>query len=838
MLWFWGFAVVAWATEVQWTAAPELVVPGTMVQLGARVETRHATQASEELLLPPGWTQVMPLGEVDLDAGQGTLRMLGVQPTRAAPAGPATLVYRLRMADGRIAAEASLQMQVEEVFDVEVRPGATPDLLSRGGRAASVDVQIGNRGNGRADLDLRVDCGALVCGLEPTQLALEPGGTAVVTVHMRAPKAPRSSGPATAILHATSGDHASRVSLTTHVVSARPAPVEGGRSLRGHARLGVEHARGTLGAFGQLRARGEPSADSKVDLALSRSREGTLDGELALRRRSLDLRASSRAATPLPWLWPETGPGLRTRVSVDAASIEVGALRTRHRALAFSRAEATHASWRLGLGAMGAAGRSPGSWWLASAEQDGVIRATAQVAGSAEGGAAQHVELANEADRPLHWRARAERIDGALRSTGDVRQHAQGTLVASASHLQLHTTAQTTVDGARRDTRLTAGGAGRWDQPDRRLQLDGQLTYRVLADAQVLRSWTAQGRARGRVHGQQAEVRARLALDPTTSLVRVETTLQLGLGTERHRVDGLAHLATDAAGPASRVELAARSEAGPVTVGLGGRVETGVHLARAIEAVASLRLPRGNIDARVAVAEQASGTQRSARLDWSTPLRIPVARAEGVGVVVGRLVDHRTGEGMSGILVAAGDRTAVTGRQGQFRLTGVPLGAVLLYVDLGGLGDGWVTTEPTPLPLTLLDTQEAVIELGVAPAVRVAGTLMFARGGAGGGLGAGPDLEDGPLAGVLVELSRGTEQLLRRTDAHGRFTFAGIRPGDWTMTVHTGGLPVEVEIVDRVRKLSVAADPLDVQVHARPAPRAMQIQQGFTLDLAPSGSAR
>jgi uncharacterized surface anchored protein len=59
------------------------------------------------------------------------------------------------------------------------------------------------------------------------------------------------------------------------------------------------------------------------------------------------------------------------------------------------------------------------------------------------------------------------------------------------------------------------------------------------------------------------------------------------------------------------------------------------------------------------------------------------------------------------------------------------------------------------------------------------------------------------LANVDLELQSGDEILLTTTDRNGRFSFADLRPGKWTLTVSNANLPAYHELEHTTYELDI-----------------------------------
>jgi hypothetical protein len=87
-----------------------------------------------------------------------------------------------------------------------------------------------------------------------------------------------------------------------------------------------------------------------------------------------------------------------------------------------------------------------------------------------------------------------------------------------------------------------------------------------------------------------------------------------------------------------------------------------------------------------------------------------------------------------------------------------------------------VVVSPDALRVDVAGGRESRVETGVSRAARIDGRILLEPEGAG-------------VVGAVVELRRGNERRRRITDASGRFVFAGLVPGEWTVAVASAELP-------------------------------------------------
>lgn len=840
-------AVTLAAPVIEWVEPAASIAPGAIVSARVRVQAGpEGLAASEELRLPDGWESVFPLGEVSLEPGETTLRMLALRPTRRASAGSAELSYGLRRPDGAVAGHAVAVVDVLERIEFEAHVQSPPETLRLGDRA-SAEVTLRNRGNAVASVETEVACSTLDCELTPRSVELLPGETQSFELSLSIARGSKMSGPASAVVTLRAGDAMERVVVTTRLVSLKAAPPDRER-MRGYVGVGGtsdlarSEVRGGLGLRGYLGVQNRTFAELSMRSVWTDDHGRVLEGRASVETDSMRFRADTALPSPSSLLRPGAGLGADLRVKGGRWMADGGVHRDRrvNDPLAWSRVGLQTGGWSARLLAAGTSGQLARAWIASQVAYEGQegARASAEVSTHPENGAlGLDFGVRTDSDDTVYVEAHHQKVAAGFR---DAVAHVStsGRATVASEKVQATAFARQAQDGSRTMRRL--GANLRWREDQEEWSASGSLGgawRKQVSEEGVLRLWEVDGQGLIRLDDQEAKGRLALSFEPVEGWTRLETTLQLGVGSTRHRVTALAKVdARTDTGLDSRFELAGRAGNEVLDLALGGQLSFGQHPTTVLQGAFGYRFGGGmRVDGEVRGGQRGEERLRGLRLNWTTPLSVASGPLTDFGTLSGRIYEHDAPDlGVGGVLVVLGERSALTRPDGSFRLRGVTGGDALVYLELGERGDGLVATEPMPLPVTLLDGGDRVLELGLARASSLEGTLVFARGGMGGGLGAGPNLDDGPLTDVLVELTRGRERLLRRTSREGAFAFRGLRPGQWTLTVHTGGLPVEVEIVDRVRMIDIESGSRQrLDVRARPAPRAMEIQPAFNLTSEP-----
>ncbi|HSJ08306.1 MAG TPA: carboxypeptidase regulatory-like domain-containing protein, partial [Longimicrobiales bacterium] len=209
-------------------------------------------------------------------------------------------------------------------------------------------------------------------------------------------------------------------------------------------------------------------------------------------------------------------------------------------------------------------------------------------------------------------------------------------------------------------------------------------------------------------------------------------------------------------------------------------------------------LPFGHVAAlRVSTRETMAGRGETlVMLDYTIPIRVPLGGAEETGSVHGRVYDQETGAALSKVIIEVGGRRAATDENGRFEIRGLAVGPHRVRIDRGTAGVERVPAERVPTEILVREDAPASLDIGMTLTAVLDGIVAIVRQSAAATAVAATTAassrssgEAEPLAGVLVELSRGGERLRRTVDERGRFTISDLRPGTWAVTVLGARLP-------------------------------------------------
>ncbi len=179
-----------------------------------------------------------------------------------------------------------------------------------------------------------------------------------------------------------------------------------------------------------------------------------------------------------------------------------------------------------------------------------------------------------------------------------------------------------------------------------------------------------------------------------------------------------------------------------------------------------------------------SGTERIVYVEYGMPLRIPVGRKNSPGTVTGRVVDAESGAGVSGALVRLGPAAAITDRDGRVSFIGLPVGEYRIAVAQHSSTSDAVFSGNPKIRIDSLHPRPAPFKLAVSRPASISGSIRR-RIAAATSLTGGPDslADGGALEGMSVVLMGVHDTIYRATDMEGKFSFADIPSGQWTVAI-------------------------------------------------------
>jgi protocatechuate 3,4-dioxygenase beta subunit len=167
-----------------------------------------------------------------------------------------------------------------------------------------------------------------------------------------------------------------------------------------------------------------------------------------------------------------------------------------------------------------------------------------------------------------------------------------------------------------------------------------------------------------------------------------------------------------------------------------------------------------------------------------------VSKKAGLGVLKGRIYDGERADQppIPNVILTVNGATAVTNQQGEFVFPNLKPGTYFLGIEQNTIGLHRVPAEKLPLRVDLKEGETKSSDIPVIPSAHISGEVaVWAHPKKGED---SPKREKG-LGEVLVELKNAKEVVRDFTDANGKFSFRGLRPGKWTLKFHAKSLPAQ-----------------------------------------------
>ena len=220
-------------------------------------------------------------------------------------------------------------------------------------------------------------------------------------------------------------------------------------------------------------------------------------------------------------------------------------------------------------------------------------------------------------------------------------------------------------------------------------------------------------------------------------------------------------------------------------------------------------------------------------VEYAIPIGVPVAYSTVSGQLVGRVVDSEKGAGAQNILVYAGGATALTDRNGEYNFPALKPDKYFVQVDMTSVGLNRVSLQQLPHEVTIVGGQESRFDISLSRSVVVSGAVLMygAKEQAANDTSQLVTVEQGGHPNVVMELVNGDDFNRRVTDNRGRFMFANVRPGRWTLRIVDGNLPQNYYFDRESVELTVApGQTIEQMFKALPKKRRIQmISQGVAI---------
>ena len=226
---------------------------------------------------------------------------------------------------------------------------------------------------------------------------------------------------------------------------------------------------------------------------------------------------------------------------------------------------------------------------------------------------------------------------------------------------------------------------------------------------------------------------------------------------------------------------------------------------------------------------RASGTSflpssKAFRVDYVIPLGIPLKQTSGTGRVTVYLRDGDTGRALARFLVQIAGQSLLTDDKGVADFSGIKPGASYVTVASASLGPDRTIVPALPLRVSVGAGRRIEINATVVRTASVKGLLQLfqpASGSLSPQEGQGSALV--PTAGLVdavIELTGHGDRRVAVTDAHGRFAFDGVPPGDWRIGVVQADPPPFYQLAERELTFRVVPGK-DVDLVLRVVPKSL-----------------
>jgi len=207
--------------------------------------------------------------------------------------------------------------------------------------------------------------------------------------------------------------------------------------------------------------------------------------------------------------------------------------------------------------------------------------------------------------------------------------------------------------------------------------------------------------------------------------------------------------------------------------------------------------------------DPAKNASFSASLSYRQPLEVPVSPRSDIGIVEGRIIDRRTGDGIPEAIVAVSEQTAVTDEDGWFSFPAAETGRQKVRVDLSRIDERLISLGVLPREVEVRPQERSEIEIEMTAPVRISGRVLRydVDRDATDPFDDEPTVyeEVGGVPGAFVEITGPDGQSSGAfTDGDGRFLFRARRPGNWTVSVYEESLPENFEIERTSYEIEVA----------------------------------
>jgi len=183
---------------------------------------------------------------------------------------------------------------------------------------------------------------------------------------------------------------------------------------------------------------------------------------------------------------------------------------------------------------------------------------------------------------------------------------------------------------------------------------------------------------------------------------------------------------------------------------------------------------------------------------YTAKFGIPTRHKAGIGAIKGYVHNGDTKKAIPDVIVRLNNLATVTDKSGHFTFSPIKTGIYYLDVNPAKIGLDYVTTEKSPMEVTVEDGKKSLLDIEIVQSASIAGRVIIYKFGENGNHydhsnfrpSENNNLHVSRGAGnIIIEIRDGKEIKREYTDREGYFNFPNLRPGKWTLKVYEYGLP-------------------------------------------------
>jgi len=221
-------------------------------------------------------------------------------------------------------------------------------------------------------------------------------------------------------------------------------------------------------------------------------------------------------------------------------------------------------------------------------------------------------------------------------------------------------------------------------------------------------------------------------------------------------------------------------------------------------------------------------------VSYARPFRIPTVLKSDVGTVSGFVYQNETGERLPGVIISIDGQTTITDSDGNFRFPAVIADLYYLQVNAAELGENYILAGTLPYEVEVAGKSEIVLEIPLTRPAHIEGRLIRMENDPSAGMfsPAAVYQEAGGFGGILVEISGDYGERREVTRSDGTFSFKGLVPGIWTITVYERGLPTTHDLEETTYTLELSPGETELlPIEVLPIQRAVKFLMEEIIEL-------